>query len=427
MNAMVFQDRGGITKMRASVEKPRQHRFAAIEINAFHRQQLGLGDETAGCGKPARLVAGGQNPMTRHDNRPGIAGHRRTDRLRRTRRARPLGEGPVGHRLATSHPPQGMIDRSLEGRDAGKIQSHLREVDSRAGGIMGKALRGISGKCGNGAPCPARALGQPRGCRGRIPVRQLHTQQSGLAPCDAADAKRRLEEHIFSRIHGTFSHPRIMRSKDGYRNLTRLAKGRGFPIVAPDRPERDVPLTKAEIRNERLALRDAIPAETRIEKSLAMADHAEALTFEPGTIISGFMPIRSEADVRPMMSAFKVRGARLCLPVVLDKETIAFRELLPTATLVDTGFGTRGPGPEAAELDPDILLVPLSAFDRQGNRIGYGAGHYDRAIDRLLRKGLKPRLIGIAFDVQNVEEIPAEPHDMPLDAILTESGLTRFR
>lgn len=185
--------------------------------------------------------------------------------------------------------------------------------------------------------------------------------------------------------------------------------------------------TKADIRKERLALRDAISPESRIEKSLAMADHAAAIQFDPGTIVSGFMPIRSEADVRPMMSGLRARGARLCLPVVIDRETIVFRELLPTATLVQTGFGTSGPGGDAAELDPDILLVPLSAFDRTGHRIGYGAGHYDRAIDRLLRKGHNPRLIGIAFDVQKVEEIPSEPHDMPLDAILTESGLTRFR
>ena len=222
-----------------------------------------------------------------------------------------------------------------------------------------------------------------------------------------------------------------MRSNGRDRNLTMLAKGPGIPIVAPNilqaRHEQDVPLTKAEIRKERLSLREAIPAETRIEKSLAMADHAEALAFDPGTIIAGFMPIRSEADVRPMMSAFRARGARLCLPVVIDKETIVFRELLPTAALVETGFGTFGPGPDAAEFDPDILLVPLSAFDMTGHRIGYGGGFYDRAIDRLLRKGLKPRLIGIAFDVQKVEEIPSEPHDMPLDAILTESGLTRFR
>ena len=185
-------------------------------------------------------------------------------------------------------------------------------------------------------------------------------------------------------------------------------------------------LTKADIRTGRLALRDGIAPDDRIEKGLAMADHGEAITFEPGTIISGYMPIRSEADIRPLMWQLRARGARLCLPVVLDKETIIFRELLPTSQLVETGFGTTGPGPDANELDPDILLMPLSAFDGKGNRIGYGAGHYDRAIDRLLRKGLKPRLIGIAFDVQKVEEVPSEPHDMPLHAILTESGYKPF-
>lgn len=181
---------------------------------------------------------------------------------------------------------------------------------------------------------------------------------------------------------------------------------------------------KAEIRKDRLAARDAIPADARIEKGLAMADHgADAITFDPGTVISGFMPIRSEADIRPLMWQLKARGARLCLPVVLDRETIVFRALEATAELVDTGFGTRGPGPEAEIVDPDILLVPLSAFDVHGNRIGYGAGHYDRAIDRLRKKGRQPYLIGIAFDVQRVEEVPYEPHDVPLDAILTESGL----
>ena len=78
-------------------------------------------------------------------------------------------------------------------------------------------------------------------------------------------------------------------------------------------------------------------------------------------------------------------------------------------------------------LDPDILLVPLSAFDRAGHRIGYGAGHYDRAIDRLKAKGGTPKLIGIAFDCQEVASVPAESHDVALDAILTESGFRMFQ
>lgn len=181
---------------------------------------------------------------------------------------------------------------------------------------------------------------------------------------------------------------------------------------------------KAQYRNERLAARDAIPVDERIEKGLAMAAHGgDAIDVRRGTIVSGFLPIRSEVDIRPLMARLRERGARLCVPVILDRSTIVFRELVPGAALVSTGFGTSGPGPDAAVLDPEVMLVPLSAFDGIGHRIGYGAGHYDRAIDRLHQKGLNPRLIGIAFDCQEVPSVPAEPHDVRLDAILTESGL----
>jgi len=77
-------------------------------------------------------------------------------------------------------------------------------------------------------------------------------------------------------------------------------------------------------------------------------------------------------------------------------------------------------------LDPDIMLVPLAAFDRRGHRIGYGAGHYDRAIARLHGEGRRPRLIGIAFDCQEVAQVPDEEHDVVIAEILTESGLRRF-
>jgi 5-formyltetrahydrofolate cyclo-ligase len=180
---------------------------------------------------------------------------------------------------------------------------------------------------------------------------------------------------------------------------------------------------KAKLRSERLAARDAISSEHRIEKSLAMAEAGGSnIGFVPGAEVSGFFPIRSEVDVRPLMYKLKERGAKLCMPVVVDKHTIVFRELLPDAPLVSTGFGTFGPGDDARLVDPDVMLVPLAAFDRVGHRIGYGAGFYDRAISRLHDKGLKPRLIGVAFDCQEVDIIPAEDHDVAVDAILTESG-----
>lgn len=184
---------------------------------------------------------------------------------------------------------------------------------------------------------------------------------------------------------------------------------------------------KARLRGERLAARDALTQAERQEKSQALTAHgASAIPFASGAIISGFMPIRSEADIRPLMEALRTKGGRLVLPVVLDRETIVFRAFDADTTLVKTGFGTTGPGADADVLDPDILLVPLSVFDAHGQRIGYGAGHYDRAIARLHGKGRSPVLIGVAFDCQEVPLVPAEPHDVPLDAILTESGLRWF-
>jgi 5-formyltetrahydrofolate cyclo-ligase len=180
---------------------------------------------------------------------------------------------------------------------------------------------------------------------------------------------------------------------------------------------------KASLRAERLAARDALSAAERVEKSLSLASHGMAAIYlNDGTLVSGFLPIRSEVDVRPLMDLLRQRGARICVPVVLDKETIVFRELTPGAELVAGVFGTVGPGLDAAELDPEIMLVPLAAFDRRGHRIGYGGGYYDRAILRLQQKGLDPKLIGIAFDCQEVASVPDEPHDIRLHGILTESG-----
>lgn len=184
---------------------------------------------------------------------------------------------------------------------------------------------------------------------------------------------------------------------------------------------------KALLRATVLARRDAIPAEERIERSLAIAAHGiEHLAVEPGEVVSGFWPIRSEVDVRPLMGELREIGARLCLPAILDRQTIVFRDLVRGAPLVDMGFGTLGPGEEAEILEPALMLVPMAAFDARGHRIGYGAGYYDRAIARLAACGRRPRLVGVAFDCQEVDAVPDEPHDVVLDEILTESGLRRF-
>ena len=184
--------------------------------------------------------------------------------------------------------------------------------------------------------------------------------------------------------------------------------------------------TKKSLRDGALARRDALDPAWRVEASLGMAAAAAMIEVSPGMVVSGFWPMRSEVDPRPLMAALAEKGARLCLPAILDRTTLVFREHVSDAPLVGMGFGTQGPGEGAIVLDPAVMLVPLAAFDGRGERIGYGAGYYDRAIARLHEKGMKPRLIGVAFDSQRVEAVPAEAHDASLDEILSESGLRQF-
>ncbi|MGI9400136.1 MAG: 5-formyltetrahydrofolate cyclo-ligase, partial [Rhizobiaceae bacterium] len=105
-------------------------------------------------------------------------------------------------------------------------------------------------------------------------------------------------------------------------------------------------MNKQELREMALARRDGLDPLMRVEFSIAACEHAAGnLTLDPGAIVSGFFPIRSEIDPRPLMDALRTRGARLCVPAVVDRETIVFRELVRGAPLVETGFGTYGPGP----------------------------------------------------------------------------------
>lgn len=184
--------------------------------------------------------------------------------------------------------------------------------------------------------------------------------------------------------------------------------------------------TKQLLRKAALARRDALPLELRIEYAWLMAGFAAGIAFDPGTIISGFLPIRSEIDPRPLMAELRKKGAKLCLPAVISKTEIVFRIFEREQDLVPAGFGTLSPPEQAATIDPQILLMPLSAFDTRGHRIGYGAGHYDRAIAALQQKGLTPRLIGLGFECQRVTHVPDEAHDRPLQAVITETGLHHF-
>jgi 5-formyltetrahydrofolate cyclo-ligase len=174
---------------------------------------------------------------------------------------------------------------------------------------------------------------------------------------------------------------------------------------------------KIVLRKLALTRRDALPLDLRIEASLALVDDWGFPVM--GKVIAGYHPIRSEIDPRPLMMHLKRLGARLALPVPQEPYMI-FRELTRENGLVNAGFGTLAPPDTALELTPDILLMPLAAFDKTGNRIGYGKGHYDRYLAQH-----SPLKIGIAYSIQEFDKIEPEVHDMRLDYILTERGLMK--
>ncbi|MGI9365004.1 MAG: 5-formyltetrahydrofolate cyclo-ligase [Rhizobiaceae bacterium] len=185
---------------------------------------------------------------------------------------------------------------------------------------------------------------------------------------------------------------------------------------------------KSSLRKKALARRDALDVAQRIELSLQAMEHGLAApefnagVFSVGTIVSGFLPIRSEIDTRPFMAELARRGAHLCLPVVISRTEIEFRELVRGAPMEESGFGTIGPEKGSKVLIPQVMVLPLSAFDREGGRIGYGGGYYDRAIEKLAAVDQRPRLIGMAYSIQQVDAVPMEAHDQFLDAIITEKG-----
>ncbi len=181
---------------------------------------------------------------------------------------------------------------------------------------------------------------------------------------------------------------------------------------------------KDRLRAEVLAKRDALPKDERAAAAEIIAEKIFALQTEIGQgPLSGFWPIRSEIDPRPAMLRFATLGISLALPVVTGAELV-FRLWRPGEELARGPFGLSEPFADAPSLDPVAMLVPLAAFDRRGHRIGYGAGFYDRAIARLSPKR-RPFTIGVAFSAQEIDAVPDEAHDQPLDRIITERETIR--
>jgi 5-formyltetrahydrofolate cyclo-ligase len=185
--------------------------------------------------------------------------------------------------------------------------------------------------------------------------------------------------------------------------------------------------SKADLRTEALARRDALSDTKRVAAAKAVARRGLPIEIAPGAIVSGYSPIRGEIDPVPLMRKLAAQGARLALPAIVARgKTLAFRAWSPDDRLMLGPLGILEPSPAAAEVTPDVMLVPLAAFDRAGHRIGYGAGHYDYTLAHL-RKAKAITAIGLAFAAQEIEAVPALSHDVALDYVLTETQMFDFR
>jgi 5-formyltetrahydrofolate cyclo-ligase len=177
---------------------------------------------------------------------------------------------------------------------------------------------------------------------------------------------------------------------------------------------------KAELRRQARTRRDALPAGTRAGAAQAIAERPFPIAITPQTIVSGFMPIGSEINPIALMRKLAGCGARLALPVVAGRgKPLTMRAFVFGQRLVAGTWGIREPATDAAEVFPDILLVPLLAFDRSGERIGYGAGYYDLTIAHL-RARKTVIACGLAFAAQEIASVPTTARDARLDLVLTE-------
>ena len=179
--------------------------------------------------------------------------------------------------------------------------------------------------------------------------------------------------------------------------------------------EKDILRAALKERREELAARDPDAGET-------LSDKFPMKLFERyGPTVALYLPIGSEIDSKPLMGKLAAAGAKLALPCVQDDGSMVYRAYTRGDMLEQRPFGLLEPNPEVPEVDPTLVITPLLGFDRSGNRLGYGKGHYDRALTRLRDQG-RVFVCGLAYFGQEVEEVPAEPHDVPLDWVMTERG-----
>ncbi|WP_198678188.1 5-formyltetrahydrofolate cyclo-ligase [Streptomyces sp. Go-475] len=202
------------------------------------------------------------------------------------------------------------------------------------------------------------------------------------------------------------------------------------PIARPGEPD------KRSLRREILAVRNRLTADDLRETSAALAGRALELPelARAGTV-AAYVSVGSEPGTLALLDTLRARGVRVLLPVLLPDNDLDWGEYTGEGSLARVRHGGRMAlfepagerlGPDAVTT-ADAVLLPGLAVDARGMRLGRGGGSYDRVLARLERAGAHPALVVLLYDSEVVEHVPEEPHDRPVHAVVTPSGVRRFR
>lgn len=205
--------------------------------------------------------------------------------------------------------------------------------------------------------------------------------------------------------------------------MTNGRRGFATPVVRIKDP---LQRRKVELRRSAKRQRQAAHARLGLSAGTLLTKNFTAnIDLAPGVVVSGYAPIRDEIDVFPLLAVLASAGHRCALPVVTGpKDPLIFREWQPGAPLTEAAFGVSIPPSTAAEVVPDVLLVPMLAFDSGCRRIGYGAGFYDRTLSGL-KAGGQVMAVGVAYADQQVDAVPVDQFDQILDLVVTERSVFR--
>lgn len=190
--------------------------------------------------------------------------------------------------------------------------------------------------------------------------------------------------------------------------------------------ETEIDLIKKELRGIARAQRAALGSSVRaLHAKAAAAFFANEIDLPKDAIVAAYWPIRDEIDSKPLLIHLMDHLRQtVALPVVMgDELPLMFRQWESDAPLFEAGFGALAPSETAPVVVPDMIIIPLLAYDEHGTRLGYGRGYYDRTIAAMVKK---PTIVGYAFSAQELSDIPREDHDYPLDYLITETGVRRF-